>query len=115
VSVTVADSVGCSTRDTIFVNVINSTAVQEVEVNSNNYRIYPNPVSEWVQIESLNADFPIMKIVVVDVLGKVLFQQQFSTVIPKFELNLAKLPTGLYLMQVYSDKMQVNLYKIVKE
>jgi hypothetical protein len=75
------------------------------EVTNIPIKLYPNPTSGLLRLESPQ---PWQKVEVVDVLGNLLITQQED------ELNLAKLPAGMYLVKVYFEE-GVVVERVVKE
>jgi|GEM_PF-1352750 hypothetical protein len=100
---------------TLFVSAAPTTSVEEADVNANQFRVYPNPVASLLQVESIRAEFPIQQVVVFDMLGKRLLQQQFTVATLRTELDVAAFPPGMYVVQVHSSKGQVGIYKILKQ
>ena len=89
-------------------------SVQKVGVNNltkNNSAIiiYPNPTNGLVQIQS---PIKIQSILVFDITGKQLLQQQPDT--QTDEINISNLPQGLYQIHVQTE-MGVMVKKLIKE
>ena len=88
-------------------------SVQKVGVNnvgksSTSISIYPNPTNGLVQIQS---PIKIQSILVFDITGKQLLQQQPDT--QTDEINISNLPPGLYQIHVQTE-MGVMVKKLVK-
>jgi hypothetical protein len=89
--------------DTSACYTINNVALPETPLQ-NTITLYPNPTSGQLRIESPQ---PWKKVEVVDVLGNLLITQQED------QLNLAKLPAGMYLVKVYFE-VGVVVERVVK-
>lgn len=74
-----------------------------------NFRYYPNPVRNSLNIESAN---PVSSIQIFDILGKQVFKMNVDDTNPS--LNLEELNSGTYLMQVNIGSTY-DTFKIIKE
>ncbi len=71
--------------------------------------IYPNPTAAMVQLEGAN-----MKTVkVFDLKGQLVFSEERNGLADRLEINLAKYPDGIYLVEVHSLQGVVRK-KIIK-
>jgi alpha-tubulin suppressor-like RCC1 family protein len=70
--------------------------------------VYPNPTAATLTIA--NTTQPIIKLVVTDMLGKKILEQNGNAT----QINVSELQKGLYVLQVYSDG-EVSNYKFVRE
>ena len=66
------------------------------ELNKNTFDIYPNPTND---ILTINAEFPIDKVEVVDIHGKTLLTEREG----KKSINTSKLEPGVYIIRITSD------------
>jgi alpha-L-fucosidase 2 len=78
------------------------------EANSDNFKVYPNPVSGELCIES--ADFEYNKIEITDIIGSIMLCR-LITYEPKIHLSVG-LPDGMYVVKISNNK-QTHLKKIV--
>ena len=72
-------------------------------------RVYPNPVSEYVQLSSPQL---LQKVKLYDITGREVINQHPNA--KKTELDLTSYPAGVYLMEVYINGSYAT-YKLVKE
>jgi len=72
------------------------------------FTVYPNPVTDILNIET---QAPVDKIVVFDVLGKVVLQESPGTVSPS--ISMGALPSGTYFVKVFIDDNS-KIVKILK-
>ena len=78
------------------------------QFNKDNFTLYPNPTKQFLNIE--NTNIPITKMVVIDMLGKKVVEQNDAAL----QIDVSQLQNGLYVLQVYSEN-GVFSYKFVKE
>jgi len=74
--------------------------------------IYPNPTSKNVQINLGTNDINNAKIIVVDLLGKVIFTQKPTY--HKVNIDLSNYANGVYFIQ-FSNAISSNTFKVIKE
>jgi PKD repeat protein len=100
-TVYVTDANGCPTTSTS----INITGVGINELSASEYRIYPNPASDVMQLDLSNMDQTAMKdlseIVIYNVLGEKVKSQSIN----QTSINVANLSDGVYMVGVV-DKNQ---------
>jgi hypothetical protein len=72
--------------------------------------VYPNPTSEWVNIES---ETPAQKIVLYDFNGRVVKVVNLAAA-NRYQLNMNDVPAGFYLLQITFDNHQTQNLKIIK-
>jgi hypothetical protein len=83
----------------------NTLGISENEIV--NYRIYPNPTSGLLYIES---KLPISKISVFNILGQSIERNQNST-----QIDLSKVEVGVYLLKIEDRNGDSQTHKIVKQ
>ncbi|MDL2262130.1 S8 family serine peptidase [Bacteroidales bacterium OttesenSCG-928-I21] len=77
----------------------------------NSLTIYPNPTSDYVNIKS---DFNISKLQIVDILGKMVFEQ--TNLNEKFlNLPVSNLPDSMYIIIIYSEDGKSYHKKLTKK
>ena len=72
--------------------------------------VYPNPTSEWVNIES---ETPAQKIVLYDFNGRVVKAVNLVAT-NRYQLNMNDVPAGFYLLQITFDNQRTQNLKIIK-
>ena len=72
--------------------------------------VYPNPTSEWVNVESEN---PVQKIVLYDLNGRLVKAINLPAA-NRYQLNMSDVPSGFYMMQITFDNHQTQNLKIIK-
>ncbi|MCZ4319700.1 T9SS type A sorting domain-containing protein [Aequorivita viscosa] len=83
----------------------NTLGISENEVS--NYQVYPNPTNGLLYIKSKQ---PISQVSVFNILG-----QLVETTSKNNQVDLSKTKSGVYLLQVESDKGDLQTFKIVKK
>jgi len=102
--VTITDSNGCVFTFTEFV-------VDDL-VNTNNtigesiVSVYPNPASDMVYVDFKEAQINSLSLVLMNELGIVLKQQQFSNTTGE-EIDLIAFPKGIYFLQIKTDSFTI--------
>lgn len=107
-TVTGTDANGCSNLSTITQSVSLCTGITQL-VNESSVSVFPNPFTDVITIKNT---FDNSSIVIVDVLGKVVFEKQIVS--SETSIDLSELKTGFYQLIV---KGEDNSYtqKIIKQ
>ncbi|WP_452223758.1 T9SS type A sorting domain-containing protein [Lacinutrix chionoecetis] len=87
---------------------VNNTSLSHVDV-----AVYPNPVTDIVNIRIDNSPLKKLKTKVLDIKGKTLFQKEFfNTNTPS--LSLKQLASGMYFVQIEGEAIKSTV-KIIKQ
>lgn len=78
--------------------------------NSNSLVLYPNPAHNTVQLDLINTNEQISKVVLYDMLGKVV-KTVSTTVTESLTVNVADLARGVYLVEIISE----SNFKVTKK
>lgn len=71
------------------------SSMSTAELDNQSIRISPNPADEFIQVEH---SFPgKLTISLVDLTGEIWLTEEFSQ--PKFQINIAQIPKGIYILQ----------------
>ncbi len=108
-TVIVTDSIGCS--DTL--EVIIDSQVGLVEAHLKEPRIYPNPTDGVLTLDMPEVE-GIVVVQVIDIHGKVVYEESTTSNGTPLQLNLESIATGNYLLQINSDNLKHTL-QFVKE
>ncbi len=106
--VTITDSLGCTYMDSVMVN--STAGLQEYPLFSS-IIIYPNPVSDFVTIQSGLSTESLGKLEVLDIHGRVMTTAE--TTHSKYSMDIQHWPIGMYLVRIYR-KNSCEAYKFVK-
>lgn len=98
-------------HNTQFTDIFPVTSVITPETNA--FRVYPNPATNVVWIETDKNNFNDYRIAVFDISGKAKSIQQ-TVQNSRIELDVSTLPRGLYFIQVRSGKINHTM-KMVKK
>ena len=86
--------------DTIWINVApNSLLANDQLKKEPPVEVFPNPTSQWLRVQSTEL---IQSTTLIDVLGQVVLEEQWRPS-SAVELNLPKLPAGMYLLRIETD------------
>ena len=78
-------------------------------------KVYPNPTNGELTIETMNNEQLIMNnVAIYDVMGRMFNNFQFSTFNSQLKINLSPLPSGIYFIQIQTEK-GVATVKIIKK
>ncbi len=108
VEVTSEDETETKTYTVVF-SIETGTSIDGI--NKIKTRIYPNPVSDYLKIESSS---PIDVITFYNMQGKIMKQLQGVTS-KTISIDISALEGGLYLMQVQEQNGVISIHKIIKE
>lgn len=98
----------------IFVAKLSGSASSINEFQSlNSIIIYPNPVSEYLNINFQNnpVEHTEFNIEITDISGRII---RCTTIFNKVSLNVSSLPSGVYIIKVYTDK-DLAIGKFIKQ
>ncbi|MEJ0057148.1 MAG: T9SS type A sorting domain-containing protein [Bacteroidota bacterium] len=86
------------------------TGIEEVEkIASDKIKIYPNPTSDFLQIESDNA---VIAALIMDAVGRELRLEMEPVGEGRYRINVSAIPTGLYILKTVT-KVKIDLQKII--
>jgi hypothetical protein len=77
-------------------------------VNHESITIYPNPASEYINI---NAETPLRKMVLINMQGQIIKELYpgKSTII----MNISDVTSGIYLLKIWNDKKTPIIHKLI--
>ncbi|MGH1336472.1 MAG: fibronectin type III domain-containing protein [Aureispira sp.] len=109
--VTVTDSLGCTTMDSINITFINVNTIDQV----NSLTMFPNPTSGQVFVDLALATTATVQINITNAIGQLVSSQALGTIqTQRVELSTQDLPDGLYLVQFQIGEEQVTRKLIVR-
>ena len=93
-----------------FVGTFADTVTVKMETTPVEFKIYPNPTNGILSIEAPNNNNNVIdKVVVVDLLGKIILEE-----IPVHnEINLERFTKGTYILQIYYGE-ETFVTKVIK-
>jgi len=108
-------SIFFDTNPAIITNTFLTEFVSTLSNNSftdGNFNMYPNPSHTSVQINLQNASEQIEKIIIYDVLGKII-KTQSAIASNLINLDVSNLPKGIYLVEITTDSNLRTTKKLV--
>ena len=82
---------------------------------SSNVNIYPNPASDFINIELNTEDIVLSRITMYDLTGKVVFENKTNSELAnKITINTENIKTGTYIIQMVNEKEIYNQKVIIK-
>lgn len=88
-----------------------TAAVEETTDTSLNFKIYPNPGVERIQV-SLDGLSGTVLVTILDISGKTLFAKQLET--GNEEIDISSLARGIYVVKVQDNANRVKIARLVK-
>lgn len=88
-------------------------AVDDTSVSEKNILLYPNPVRDYLKIDFGKENFQNSKYALFDSQGKMIKTGNLTQ--QKTELNMATLPSSVYLIQIFQDNKNIKVFKIIKK
>ena len=98
------DSLGFHTCDCINLGIIDNTTIHSIV-------IYPNPTT--ARELTIDADEPVMRVMMMNMLGQVVYEQQFDRPDRKYNLSIPGLETGIYTIRVFFSDETSSLHKVI--
>ena len=114
-----ANGNGTNSGDQVF---LTSTLIQEnltagimdIVNNADSWNVYPNPSTDKINIESLDANAEMKSIDLYDITGKRLKSISYETFSQTQSLDIADLSSGVYVLNIQTDKSVITK-KFVKQ
>lgn len=75
--------------------------------------VYPNPTTNWLQLEVKNTDFTNLSYQLFDLNGKMIYNQKVTA--ETSSISMEQLPTAIFLLKVFSNNKEVKSFKIIKK
>lgn len=102
VTLTVTSSCGTNSYIT-FVTIAMGADQWEL---SNNLKLYPNPTNQYLHLQTMGG-IKMEGITVINTLGQVVYSQELNQ-LESLQLDVTRLPSGTYHIQIKSDKGQLT-------
>ncbi|WP_374400682.1 T9SS type A sorting domain-containing protein [Flavobacterium sp.] len=80
---------------------------------TNNIITYPNPTTNWLQLEVRNTDFSNLSYQLFDLNGRMILNQKITA--ETSSIQMERLPAAIFLLKVVSNNKEVKTFKIIKK
>lgn len=75
--------------------------------------VYPNPTTNWLQLEVKNTDFTNLSYQLFDLNGRMIYNQKVTA--ETSSIQMEQLPATMYLLKVIDGSKEVKTFKIIKK
>lgn len=75
--------------------------------------VFPNPTTNWLQLDIKNYGFEKLNYQIFDINGKMVLQNKIST--ETTTISMENLSTNIYLLKVLDNNKEVKTFKIIKK
>lgn len=75
--------------------------------------VYPNPTTNWLQLEVKNTDFSNLSYQLFDLNGRVIYNQKITA--ETSTIALEQLPSAVFLLKVLDNNKELKTFKIIKK
>jgi len=115
-SVTVENSFGCIASDTLYIEIIDPTAVDFKSDNRNIYKIYPNPTGDKLFLEFMNINSKDFIIKLYNNTGHLLENSRIENVVKGYmkEIDFNSRVPGVYILKIQS-KSSIKTFRVIKQ
>jgi hypothetical protein len=110
--VTVTDANGCTATNSV--NLSPLTNVSQSAQLLDEFSVYPNPSEGVFGVKIGFLETKNFELQVVDMLGQVLFRQQYDAQQLQTQIDLSNYSTGIYLLRLQTDTIQKTIKIISK-
>lgn len=108
-----ANGNGSNSGDQVFLTSLliqeNLTAgIMDMANNTDSWIVYPNPATDKVSIESIDASAELKSVDIYDITGKRLKSINYETFSQTKSIDIADLPSGMYVLTIQTDKAVIT-------
>lgn len=98
------------------ISIVTTVEKAKFAVQTDDYKLYPNPATEYITLEGLSSSHAELRIL--DVTGSVLKVERLSGASSSYQVNINRLPQGMYHLQIIEsgqDRQRVTVKSFVKQ
>jgi len=108
---TVTDNLGVTNRDSVSVLIVNNLVFLE------SLLVYPNPATSIVNVRCLSDSIGQSKMTIYDINGVIVESTQFVKGLAVFDkqLNISRLKSGVYILEVMINSRKRMITKFIKQ
>lgn len=112
IEVTATDIWGASETTSFVLTVLTATGLEQLA--NSEYFVYPNPSNGMVHVYSEAGFGDVSKIVVTDVAGKKIYENQVSDNYKNVDIDLSNVEDGVYMISIIKNDKIINKQVIIK-
>lgn len=101
-NVTVTDANGCS--EALMFTIDESTSIKAIESTIENLQVFPNPTSDFVDINLTFNEVQTGQILILNKVGQQVWQQAFTDKTINVEVSVNDWATGIYYMMIQTER-----------
>ena len=75
--------------------------------------VYPNPTTNWLQLEVRNTDFANLSYQLFDLNGRMILNEKITA--ETSSIQMERLPAAIFLLKVVNNNKEVKTFKIIKK
>lgn len=90
----------------------NPNEILETNVVQNLFKVYPNPTSQWVIVESTNSTQTNFEVEITDICGKKINRYEYTN--STLKIDLSNIPNGVYFYQIKTNNQYIQIGKFLK-
>lgn len=83
-------------------------------LKNNNFKIFPNPAYDKLNIVCEGKDSKVFNIQVYDLLGKLIYEKNYNNGVTESNIDISNYNQGIYVLKLYSNKGEI-VNKFIKE
>ncbi len=85
-----------------------SAGIMDVVNTADSWNVYPNPSTDRITIESLDANAEMKSLEVYDITGKLIKSLNYETISQSQSIDIADLQSGVYVLNIQTDKNRIT-------
>lgn len=101
-------------HNTTFTDIFSTTSSEDLAANSKTIRLYPNPASQYIQVQVTPDYSAIISAKVYSVTGSIVDEKVFSGNQESLRYDISQFKKGIYFMEISSGN-QRNVLKFIKQ
>jgi hypothetical protein len=101
-------------HNTTFTDIFSTTSNEDLAANSKTIRLYPNPASQYIQVQVTPDYSAIISARVYSVTGSIVDEKAFSGNQESLRYDISQFKKGIYFMEISSGN-QRNVLKFIKQ
>lgn len=91
-----------------------SAGIMDIVNNADSWNVYPNPSTDKITIESLDANAEMKSLEMYDITGKLIKSINYETISQSQSIDIADLQSGVYVLNIQTDKNRITK-KFIKQ